>query len=390
MLESWRWFGPSDPIPLNYVRQAGATGIVTALHEIPNGEEWPSAAISERRDLIQNAGLDWVVVESIPVHEDIKCGAPGWERYAHIWAENLSRLAQQGMRNICYNFMPVLDWTRTDLNYPMPDGALALRFEFAAYAAFDLFILKRESAAQDYTPNDLEMAERWLAQSNAAQRDRLTETIVAGLPGSEESYTLDTLRTRIAAYDGMNHAGLRAQLGAFLDIVLPVAEQEGARLSIHPDDPPRDLFGLPRVVSNKDDLAWIASYNTSPANGFTLCVGSLGVRADNDILEIIDSLGERIHFAHLRTVKREADPRDFHEDSHLAGDTDLVAVIRALLDLETRTGTQIPMRPDHGHRILYDLDRESTPGYPAIGRLRGLAELRGAAAVLAGRYVNGT
>ncbi|MCG7521440.1 mannonate dehydratase [Ruegeria sp. Ofav3-42] len=390
MLESWRWFGPTDPVPLSYVRQAGATGVVTALHEIPNGAEWPEDAIARRRDMIREAGLDWIVVESIPVHEDIKCGAPGWERYAHIWAENLRRLARQGIRNVCYNFMPVLDWTRTELNYPMPDGALALRFDFTAYAAFDLFILQRENADRDYAPDDLELAEHWFAQSDSAQQERLTRTIIAGLPGSEESYTLDTLRARIAAYGDMDHAGSRARLGAFLDIVLPIAEEEGVRLSIHPDDPPRDLFGLPRIVSTKDDLDWIIAHNPSPANGVTLCAGSLGVRADNDMLEIIESFGERIHFAHLRTVKREADPRSFHEDCHLAGDTDLVAIIRALLALERRTGRQIPMRPDHGHQILHDQEHQSTPGYPAIGRLRGLAELRGAAAALKGLDTTGT
>lgn len=377
MLESWRWFGPEDPISLAHIRQTGATGIVTALHDIPNGQEWPLQAIAARREMIEEAGLVWAVTESIPVHEDIKTGAPGWERYAEIWAENLRRLARQGVRNICYNFMPVLDWTRTDLNYPLPGGALALRFDFTAYAAFDLFVLKRDGAQDSYCDADLAAAERWIAQADWHRIDGLTRTIIAGLPGSEESYTLDTFRARLAAYEGCDHTSLRRQLKAFLEIVLPVAEAEGATLAIHPDDPPRDLFGLPRIVSTRADLEAIAQMSDSPALGFTLCTGSLGAHAGNDLPAIARLLGPRVHFAHLRAVKREADPRSFHEDTHLAGDLDMIAVVRELLKIERATGIQIPMRPDHGHRILTDQERDSVPGYPAIGRLRGLAELRG-------------
>jgi mannonate dehydratase len=377
MLESWRWFGPKDPIPLAHVRQTGATGIVTALHEVPNGQEWSEAEIQNRREMIEAAGLRWVVTESIPVHEDIKTGAPGWERYAHIWAENLRRLARQDIRNICYNFMPVLDWTRTDLNYALPDGALALRFDFAAYAAFDLFVLKRDGARDSYTPKDLAAAEDWFARADQQKLDQLTRTIIAGLPGSEESYTLDTFRARLAAYDKFDHASLRQQLTAFLEIVLPVAEAEGAKLSIHPDDPPLDLFGLPRIVSTRADLEAIAAISASPALGFTLCTGSLGAHSENDLVAIARLLGPRIHFAHLRAVKREDDPRSFHEDIHLAGDLDMIGVVRELMRVERDSGVEIPMRPDHGHRILHDQERDSVPGYPAIGRLRGLAELRG-------------
>ncbi|NOD64798.1 MULTISPECIES: mannonate dehydratase [unclassified Ruegeria] len=377
MLESWRWFGPKDPIPLAYIRQTGALGIVTDLHEVPNGQEWPDAEIAARRELIEAAGLRWVVTESIPVHEDIKTGAPDWERYADIWAENLRRLARQGIRNICYNFMPVLDWTRTDLNYALPDGSLALRFDFAAYAAFDLFVLRRDRAQDSYTAQDLAAAEDWFAGADQPMIDRLSRTVIAGLPGSEESYTLDTFRTRLAAYDDCDHATLRRQLAAFLEIVLPVAEAEGAKLSIHPDDPPMDLFGLPRIVSTQADLEAIAAISSSPASGFTLCTGSLGAHSKNDLVAIARQLGPRIHFAHLRAVKREADPRSFHEDAHLAGDLDMIGVARELLRIERVTGVEIPMRPDHGHRILHDQERDSVPGYPAIGRLRGLAELRG-------------
>ncbi len=382
MLESWRWFGPDDPIPLAHIRQTGAKGIVTALHDIPNGQEWPEDAIADRRNMIEAAGLNWVVTESIPVHEDIKLGAPGWEDYAQIWAKTLRNLARQGIRNVCYNFMPVLDWTRTDLAYALPDGSLALRFEFTAYAAFDVFILEREGAAQDYSPADLAAAEAWYANSSTQTRERLIQTVISGLPGSEESYTLETLRARLAAYRSCNHASLRNQLASFLDIVLPVAEAEGVRLSLHPDDPPRDLFGLPRIVSSQEDLEWIAARSSSPAHGFTLCTGSLGVRAENDLLAIAKSLGPRIHFAHLRAVRRETDPRDFHEDCHLAGDMDMVSIVRQLLRIEHSTGFEIPMRPDHGHQILNDQETISTPGYPAIGRLRGLAELRGVAHTL--------
>jgi len=379
MIESWRWFGPQDPVSLRDIRQAGARGIVTALHEIPNGTFWPEEEIAARRGMVEAAGLEWVVTESIPVHEDIKTGAPGWERWAQNWAETVKALARQGIRTICYNFMPVLDWTRTDLDYELPDGATALRFEFAAYAAFDLFILKREGAEADYSLEDIALAEDRLAQMSPEDRTRLTANIIAGLPGSEESYTLDSFRERLAAYAGIGREQLFKNLENFLDIVVPAAEEGGAVLAIHPDDPPRSLFGLPRIVGSRQDLLRIAGMKDTPANGFTVCSGSLGVSADNDIPAIIETLGDRVHFAHLRATRREADPRSFHEDAHLEGDIDMVAIIRALRRMERRAGRTIPMRPDHGHRILNDLTGISTPGYPAIGRLRGLAELRGVA-----------
>ncbi|MCL4150768.1 UNVERIFIED_CONTAM: hypothetical protein GTU68_065195 [Idotea baltica] len=341
MIESWRWFGPRDPISLTDIRQTGATGIVTALHDLPNGAVWPEADISARRDMIEAAGLKWLVTESIPVHEDIKTGAPGWEHKARNWARSAVALARQGVATICYNFMPVLDWTRTDLAYELEDGATALRFEYAAYAAFDLFILQRE--------------------------------------GSEESYTPDSFRERLGSYRDVGREDLFRNLQNFLDFVLPEVEAAGGVLALHPDDPPRSLFGLPRIVSTQADLERIAAMHASRAHGFTLCTGSLGAHPDNDIPALVDLLADRIHFLHLRATRREDDPRSFHEDAHLAGDLDMVAVIRAVRRLERQAGKVLPMRPDHGHRILNDLTGTSTPGYPAIGRLRGLAELRGVA-----------
>lgn len=377
MIECWRWFGSDDPVSLSDIRQAGASGVVTALHDIPNGIVWPEAAIAERKAAIEAAGLSWVVTESIPIHEDIKTGAPGWEKLAENWAETVRALARQGIRNICYNFMPVLDWTRTDLSFELPDGAQALRFDFTTYAAFDLFILQRANAREDYSAEDIARAEQCLASMSESDRDALTRNIIAGLPGSEESYTLESFRKQLEAYHGIDRDRLFANLKAFLEIVLPVAEEEGACLSIHPDDPPRSLFDLPRIVSTQADLERIAGISSSPAHGFTLCTGSLGVHPDNDLVAIANALGERIRFTHLRATKREDDPRSFHEDAHLEGDIDMVAIVRALRRLERKTGTVIPMRPDHGHKILNDLTEVSTPGYPAIGRLRGLAELRG-------------
>ncbi|MFN3252784.1 mannonate dehydratase [Roseibium album] len=377
MIESWRWFGPHDPISLNDVRQTGATGIVTALHEIPNGTFWPEEEIAARRQMIEDAGLTWQVAESIPVHEDIKTGAPGWERWARNWAETANALARQGITTICYNFMPVLDWTRTDLDYGLEGGATALRFEFAAYAAFDLFILERDGAEVDYSSGDIAAAQSYLAACSQEDRDRLTANIIAGLPGSEESYTLDAFRDRLAAYRDIGREQHFQHLRNFLETVIPAVEDAGVVLALHPDDPPRPLFGLPRIASTLSDLEQIASMNASPANGFTLCTGSLGVHPDNDLPAIVEAMGDRIHFAHLRATRREDDPRSFYEDAHLGGDIDMVAIIRALRRMEAGSGKRIPMRPDHGHRILNDLSGASTPGYPAIGRLKGLAELRG-------------
>ena len=377
MEQTWRWFGPADPVSLADIRQAGATGIVSALHDQPNGTVWPVERILERKAVIEAAGLTWSVVESIPVHEDIKTAAPGWERYAEAWVESMVNLARCGVRIICYNFMPVIDWTRTDLAYELPDGARCLRFDADAFAAFDLFILKREGAEAEYSAQEIDQARATHAAMSEADVAKLMANIIAGLPGAEESYSLDSFRARLATYAEVDAERLRANLAAFLKIVIPVAEKEGIVLAIHPDDPPRPLFGLPRVVSTAADMKAIAAMVDSPANGFTFCTGSYGVRPDNNLVEMFETHADRVHFLHLRATKREADPRSFHEAAHLDGDVDMVAVIKAVLLAERRRGIELPMRPDHGHQLLDDLRKTSNPGYPAIGRLRGLAELRG-------------
>ncbi|KAJ55978.1 mannonate dehydratase [Actibacterium mucosum KCTC 23349] len=382
MQECWRWFGPEDPVSLADIRQAGATGVVTALHELPNGTVWPVDAIRARREMIEAAGLTWAVVESIPVHEEIKIGAGNWRAHADAWAQTVRNLAAEGITTICYNFMPVLDWTRTELNHPLPDGALALRYDHTAFAAFDMHILAREGACTDYDAATQARAKAWMDAATDADVQALTDTILAGLPGAEESYTLDSFRAQLDAYCCISGDGLFANLTAFLKHVLPVADEVGVVLAIHPDDPPYALFGLPRIVSTMQDLRRISEICSMQANGFTLCTGSLGVRADNDLLMLAQELGPRIHFAHLRAVRREEDGRSFFEDSHLGGDVDMVGVMQALMRQERADGRVIPMRPDHGHRILSDLAVNSTPGYPAIGRLRGLAELRGVARTL--------
>ena len=377
MEQTWRWFGPADPVSLADIRQAGATGIVSALHDQPNGTVWPVDRILERKAMIEAAGLTWSVVESIPVHEDIKTAAPGWERYAEAWVESMVNLARCGVRTICYNFMPVIDWTRTDLAFELPDGARCLRFDADAFAAFDLFILKREGAEAEYSAQEIEQARAAHAAMSEADVAKLMANIIAGLPGAEESYSLDSFRARLATYAEVDAERLRANLAAFLTIVIPVAEKEGVVLAIHPDDPPRPLFGLPRVVSTAADMKAIAAMVDSPSNGFTFCTGSYGVRPDNNLVEMFETHADRVHFLHLRATKREADPRSFHEAAHLDGDVDMVAVIKAVLLAERRRGIELPMRPDHGHQLLDDLRKTSNPGYPAIGRLRGLAELRG-------------
>ncbi|TFH87814.1 mannonate dehydratase [Billgrantia azerbaijanica] len=382
MEHTWRWFGPADPISLDEIRQTGATGIVTALHGIPNGEVWPVAAIDERKRRIEASGLTWSVVESVPVHEAIKQGRR--ERAALIanYQQTLRNLAACGIDTVCYNFMPVLDWTRTDLAWRLPEGGLALRFDQQAFAAFDLYLLQRPGAAAEYSDAEQTAARRCLDDLDEVARQRLVNTIIAGLPGAEEHYTLAQFREALAAYDGIDAARLREHLKDFLAAVVPVAEEVGIRLAIHPDDPPRPLLGLPRVVSTPDDAAWLLDAVPSPANGLTLCTGSYGVRDDIDLAAMARRFGPKIHFAHLRATQREsADPRSFHEAAHLDGDVDMVAVIAALVDEERRReregGPRLPLRPDHGHHILDDQHRDTAPGYPLYGRLKGLAELRG-------------
>jgi len=381
MEQTWRWFGPKDPITLADIRQTGATAVVTALHEVPNGEPWTMEAIADRKTLIEASGLTWSVVESVPVHEDIKRGSPLRDRWIAAYQESLSNLGANGIDIVCYNFMPILDWTRTDLRYVLPDGGWALRFDQDAFAAFDLFILARAGAATEY--NDASIARARTYYDNLPQegRDLLVRNIIAGLPGSEEAYTLDSFRKMLATYADIDAGTLRENLGYFLRAVVPVAEEVGVRLAIHPDDPPRPLLGLPRVVSTRDDAQWLLDAAPSVANGLTFCTGSFGVRADNELVAMAQHFAPRIYFAHLRSTRREEDPLSFYEAEHVGGDVDMVGVIAALVAEERRRvldgGPRIPLRPDHGHQLLDDQHRESNPGYPLIGRLQGLAELRG-------------
>lgn len=387
MEHTWRWFGPGDPVTLAEIRQTGATGIVTAMHEIPNHEVWPADAVRARKSEIEAAGLTWSVVESIPVTEPIKraeaasSAGPGRDEAIETWIGSLRSVAAAGIDVVCYNFMPILDWTRTDLAWELPTGGTALRFEQEAFAAFELFILERPGAEAEYTDDEIAAARARHEAMTQAQRDALVATIIAGLPGSEEHHTLATLREAIAAYDGIGADDLRENLAYFLRAVAPVAQELGVRLAIHPDDPPRPLLGLPRVVSTAEDARFVLGASPEAANGLTFCTGSYGVRADNDLVAMAGEFAERIYFAHLRSTVREADPRTFHEGNHVAGDVDMVGVVTELVREERRReregGPRIPMRPDHGHHLLDDRRRTTNPGYPLIGRLKGLAELRG-------------
>ena len=385
MEQTWRWFGPKDPVPLQHIRQAGATGIVSALHHLPNGAVWSIAEIEKRKAEIEAAGLTWSVVESVPVSEDIKTRSGDWRAHLQAYAQTIRNLGACDIRTVCFNFMPVIDWTRTDLAYRLADGSLSLRFDATEFAAFDLFILRRQSAEAEYTPERIAQAKAAYDRMDQAAQDKLTKTIIAGLPGAEESYTLEMLRTALDRYRGMSKEELRSQVGEFLDAVVPAAEEAGARLGIHPDDPPRTLLGLPRIVSTAEDARWVLGRVESPANGLTFCTGCYGARPDNNLVAMAKEFAARIHFLHLRSTRREADPETFYEAAHLEGDVDMVGVIKEVV-LEERRRTNdgradaaIPMRPDHGHQMLDDIGKRVNPGYSAIGRLKGLAELRGVA-----------
>jgi len=384
MRESWRWFGPNDPVSLEEIRQTGATDIVSALHDIPIGEVWPRENIAAHRGLIEagnveGSELHWTVTESIPVHDDIKLAAPGHETYVDAWIESMENLAAEGVKTICYNFMPVIDWTRTDLKYQLPSGVFALRFDQDRFAAFDLFILKREGAANDYGEAEIDRAQAIFETLSHEEITSLTQTIIAGLPGKmTDAYSLEDFSAALARYANVDHDTLRANLVSFLARVLPVAEKLDVKLAIHPDDPPWDMFGLPRVICTPADLDKLFAAAPSHCNGITLCVGTFGSRPDNDLPQMASEFRDRIHFAHLRGVTRDpAEPRTFFEANHLDSDIDMVRVIRNLIRNERATGREIFIRPDHGHLMMSDINRASNPGYSAIGRMKGLAEVRG-------------
>lgn len=384
MEQTWRWFGPNDAVTLRDVAQTGATGIVTALHDIPYGIVWSEEAIADRQAQIAapGLGLRWSVVESLPIHEDIKRGAGRLDPLFGAYRDSLRNLARQGLKTVCYNFMPVLDWTRTELRASLPTGGNALRFNIHEIAAFDCLMLERPDADADYTPAVMQRARIWFAQSTEDDRAALLGAIMAGLPGAYDRYDVRGLRRMLASYAGIDHAALRANLARFLREVVPVAEEYGIRLCIHPDDPPRPMFGLTRIVSSAEDIAFILGAVDSPANGLTLCTGSLGARPQNDLPAIAARFADRTWFAHLRNVANEADG-SFMEAGHLSGDVPMVPVIEALLAAGARRHAAgdahwaIPMRADHGHELLDDVGKKTFPGYPVIGRLRGLAELRG-------------
>jgi len=377
MKETFRWFGVEDPVTLPYIKQAGAAGVVTALHHIPNGEIWEVNEIIKVKSKIESFGLDWSFIESIPIHEDIKLRTGGYIKRIENYKQSLRNIAKCGIKNVCYNFMPVLDWTRTHLYWNLENGSTALRFDKTEMAVFECFIMKRKDAEKDYSIAVLEQAKERYATMTAVEITGLQDAILKGLPGTVDDLTIDVFKQMIAGYDELNHQDLKDNLCFFLTEVIPVAEENGIKMAIHPDDPPMDIMGLPRIIKNEKDLEDLVNFVDSPANGITFCTGSLGANPENDLQHMLRKFANRIHFLHLRNVKRESDG-SFFEDNHLDGSSDMYEIVKTILEIESDLGIELPMRPDHGHQMLHDLNTDTTyAGYTSIGRLKGLAELRG-------------